>query len=340
MVKKQLANGEACRKCVQAEELLKRRGLWGHVEEVVWAVEGDPSSAGHLLGRQYGLDQAPFFLVHADGAQPQAYANVLQLVRDHFDSAPTCEAPAIDVSAVGGLAVEYAERAPQDILHWALDRFGAGCALAFSGAEDVVLIDMAARTGLPFSVFTLDTGRLHAETYRFIEDVRARYGISIELVSPDHNELEPFVRTKGLFSFYEDGHQECCRIRKVAPLERTLERFCAWATGQRRDQSPTRADVPVFQVDASFAGKQGPLLKVNPLAQWSSEQVWSYIRDNDVPYNPLHDQGFLSIGCAPCTRAVKPGQHERDGRWWWEQALDRECGLHNTNAPPAPRAAE
>jgi phosphoadenosine phosphosulfate reductase len=218
-------------------------------------------------------------------------------------------------------------------VRWTLERFGGDCALAFSGAEDVALIDMAVKSGSPFSVFSLDTGRLHAETYRFIERVRAHYGIEIELVSPDAAQLQPFVRKKGLFSFYEDGHQECCGVRKVEPLRRALRGYRAWMTGQRRDQSPTRTHVPVLQADTSFQGRDGSLLKLNPLAGWSSAQTWAYLREHDVPFNALHERGFVSIGCEPCTRAIHPGQHEREGRWWWEDSTQKECGLHSVPPP-------
>jgi len=200
--------------------------------------------------------------------------------------------------------------------------------IAFSGAEDVALIDMAAKSGSKFSVLTLDTGRLHPETYRFLDKVRAHYGIEIRTLFPNAVRVEDMVRRKGLHSFYEEGHRECCGIRKLEPLARGLKEFRAWISGQRRDQSPTRTDVAVFEIDDVNGGPEGPLLKLNPLAAWSLSQVWEYIRDNGVPYNELHDRGFISIGCEPCTRAIRPGEHERAGRWWWEESTKRECGLH------------
>ncbi|MFI5309463.1 MAG: phosphoadenylyl-sulfate reductase [Polyangiales bacterium] len=244
------------------------------------------------------------------------------------------DAPGLPLADVDRLAAELEARPPLEIVRFALERFGRDCAIAWSGAEDVVLIDMAKRTGLPFSVFCLDTGRLHAETYRYLERVRQHYDIELELFAPDPVALQPFVRKKGLFSFYEEGHKECCGIRKVEPLKRALATRRAWMTGQRRDQSPTRAFVPTLQLDEAFTGKQGPLLKYNPLAGFSSAQTWAYIREHDVPYNPLHDRGFVSIGCEPCTRPIHPGQHEREGRWWWEEATQKECGLHSTPPPP------
>jgi phosphoadenosine phosphosulfate reductase len=134
-----------------------------------------------------------------------------------------------------------------------------------------------------------------------------------------------------MFSFFEDGHKECCSIRKVGPLRRKLATLDAWITGQRHDQSNTRTDVPVVQVDPAFSSEANSLVKFNPIANWSSQQVWDYIRENEVPYNPLHAKGFDSIGCEPCTRPILPNQHEREGRWWWEDAKEKECGLHSGN---------
>ncbi len=228
-------------------------------------------------------------------------------------------------------ASEYAEQSPRAILELALDRFD-NVAISFSGAEDVTLIDIAASITTDVQVFCLDTGRLHAETYRFIDRVREHYGIDIEVLFPDADAVQELVASKGLFSFYRDGHQECCGIRKVLPLKKKLETLDAWITGQRRDQSPdTRNSVPVIQKDNAFSTADKTLVKFNPLANWSSQKVWEYIRGNDVPYNELHEQGFISIGCEPCTRPVLPGQHERMGRWWWEEATQKECGLHADN---------
>lgn len=228
------------------------------------------------------------------------------------------------------LADTYKGSEPQDILKLALESYD-NIAISFSGAEDVVLIDLAARIGKDVRVFTLDTGRLHPETYAYLEQVRERYDVAIEVASPDHNELEPFLAEKGMFSFFEDGHKECCSIRKVGPLRRKLATLDAWITGQRHDQSNTRTDVPVVQVDPAFSSEANSLVKFNPIANWSSQQVWDYIRENEVPYNPLHAKGFDSIGCEPCTRPVLPNQHEREGRWWWEDAKEKECGLHSGN---------
>jgi len=229
------------------------------------------------------------------------------------------------------LAREYSSRHPRDILRLALENFDQ-LALSFSGAEDVVLVDMAAKISPDVEVFSLDTGRLHPETYRFLEQVRNHYKVKIELLVPDPAAVEKLVREKGLFSFYKDGHKECCGIRKVMPLRRKLATLDAWVTGQRRDQSPgTRANVPVIEPDAAFSTPQRALMKFNPLSNWTSAQVWQYIRENNVPHNDLHGRGFISIGCEPCTRAVLPNEHERAGRWWWEDETIKECGLHAGN---------
>jgi phosphoadenosine phosphosulfate reductase len=229
------------------------------------------------------------------------------------------------------LQTELAGKNPRVILKAALAQFD-NIAISFSGAEDVVLIDLALNIRKDISVFCLDTGRLHAETYRYIEQVRKHYGIDIEVLSPNRELLDAFVKTKGLFSFYEDGHSECCGIRKVEPLRRKLTNVDAWITGQRKDQSlDTRQDIPEVQIDSAFSTPEHTLIKFNPLLNWTSAQVWDYIEAYQVPYNPLHQQGFISIGCEPCTRAILPNQHERVGRWWWEDAAKKECGLHAGN---------
>ena len=238
----------------------------------------------------------------------------------------------LDLQQVPELAAELAGLHPADILTRALKEYGTELSISFSGAEDVVLVDMASRTGLPFRIFTLDTGRLHSQTYRFLETVREKYSVPIETYTPQPDALQQLVTTKGYFSFYTDGHTECCGIRKVEPLRRALSTLRAYVTGQRKDQSPgTRADIPIVQVDTAFSTPERELVKFNPLANWSSAKVWQYIREHDVPYNPLHDIGFRSIGCEPCTRATNPGEHEREGRWWWEEETKRECGLHIIN---------
>ncbi|HEX3776815.1 MAG TPA: phosphoadenylyl-sulfate reductase [Polyangiaceae bacterium] len=335
MVKKKLLGGEACKKCVQAEDMLKARGLWSRIDAVVWANEGEPESPGMQLAAKHKIELAPFFVVETDGSEPRIYTSTVQFIKEVLGGSMRVEpsassAPALSAEELASLTVDFDSAPPERTIRWLLERFGRQATIAFSGAEDVAIIDIAVKSGLPFSVFTLDTGRLHPETYRFIEKVRTHYGIAIDVMFPDAMQIQGLVEKKGLFSFYQDGHGECCGIRKIEPLKRALAQKHAWVTGQRRDQSPTRTDVPVIQLDSSHTGlgPDGQLVKLNPFAGWSLQKVWSYIRANDVPYNELHDRGFISIGCEPCTRVPRPGEHERAGRWWWEEATKRECGLH------------
>jgi phosphoadenosine phosphosulfate reductase len=191
--------------------------------------------------------------------------------------------------------------------------------------EDMVLVDLIRRGALDVEVFMLDTGRLHEETHALVAAVRRRYGISVKVYFPDAAALEPFIAAHGPNAFYDsiEARQRCCAIRKVEPLRRALAGRGAWITGQRRQQSATRRALPVEEWDAAHG-----LHKLNPLAEWTAAEVRDYIAAHDVPYNPLHDQGYASIGCAPCTRAITPGEDIRAGRWWWEDADSRECGLH------------
>lgn len=239
----------------------------------------------------------------------------------------------LEQSDIDALNSELQDAAPKKILERIVEHFPR-VALSFSGAEDVLLVHFAAKLQPRPAVFTLDTGRLHPQTYRFLEQVRSHYALELEMLCPDTERLQALVSAKGLFSFYEDGHEECCGIRKVEPLRRRLATVDAWITGQRRDQSPSRIDVPLIELDRSNAAPGQSLVKINPLANWTSSQVWETIRLLEIPYNPLHDQGFVSIGCEPCTRPVGPAQHEREGRWWWEEATIKECGLHRSNIKP------
>lgn len=236
----------------------------------------------------------------------------------------------INASNIVEINEQFQNLEPRAILREVLIAFPQA-AISFSGAEDVALVVMAKKIQPDVRVFTLDTGRLHPETYRFIELVREQYQLEIEFLYPDTHAIESLTREKGLFSFYKDGHEQCCGIRKTEPLSRKLANVDAWITGQRKDQSPTRTNVPVAQVDTTFSAPGKTLLKFNPFANWRSKDVWDYIRMFDLPYNPLHDRGFYSIGCEPCTRAIGPNQHEREGRWWWEEATAKECGLHVLN---------
>lgn len=196
------------------------------------------------------------------------------------------------------------------------------------GAEDMVLTHAIHSAGLPIQVFTLDTGRLHAETLALIPLIEDRYGVAVRRIRPDPAAIKAHVDAHGAYAFYEsmDLRKECCAIRKVEPLRRALQGHSAWLTGQRRSQSQTRAELPASEFDPVFG-----LWKYNPLASWTQEAVWDAIRRFEIPYNPLHDQGYPSIGCEPCTRAVRKGEDERAGRWWWEQTQSRECGLHAGN---------
>jgi phosphoadenosine phosphosulfate reductase len=219
------------------------------------------------------------------------------------------------------------EFAPQALLRWGFETFGDRIALACSfGAEDMVLIDMMVKLRPRARVFSLDTGRLHQATYLAMDAVREKYGIPIEIYFPQGAAVEEMVRLKGPNLFYDsvENRRHCCGVRKVEPLGRALATVDAWVTGLRRDQGVTRAEVPALEVDEAHAG----IAKLAPLASWSSEQVWAYIREHRVPYHRLHDAGYPSIGCEPCTRAVKPGEDPRAGRWWWEQPGEKECGLH------------
>jgi thioredoxin-dependent adenylylsulfate APS reductase len=240
--------------------------------------------------------------------------------------------PPLDGAAIEALAGAFADAPPQDVLRWAIERFGERLAFVTSfQAEGMVILDMAWRIDPSIRVVTVDSGRLPAETYALIDRVRERYGIPVEVYMPDAAELEAFVRAEGVNPFYRGStlRLRCCDIRKVAPLRRALGGFDAWVTGRRREQSATRRGIDTVEVDHEHGG----LLKLNPLAGWTAEQVWDYIRERDLPYNALYDQGYTSIGCAPCTRATQPGEDPRAGRWWWEEDMPKECGIHLALTP-------
>jgi thioredoxin-dependent adenylylsulfate APS reductase len=218
----------------------------------------------------------------------------------------------------------------QAVLTWAAESFDPRFALVTSfAAEGVVLIDMLTKIDRCPRVLTIDTGRLPDETYAVIEAVRERYGVTVEVLFPQTEAVEVMTREHGVNLFYRSvqARKHCCDVRKVEPLARALVGLDAWITGLRRDQAVTRRDVQTVEVDEDHGG----IVKVNPLADWGWDQVWAYIRAHDVPYSALHDRGYPSIGCAPCTRAVGPGEDVRAGRWWWEQdPAAKECGLHRT----------
>jgi phosphoadenosine phosphosulfate reductase len=214
----------------------------------------------------------------------------------------------------------------EEILKAASDEFNGQIRFASSmGAEDQVLTHMLAQVNPDFSIFTLDTGRMFYETYELIEKTEARYGIKIQIYFPDRQSVEKMVNEKGINLFYHsiENRKLCCGIRKIEPLKRALRGLDAWVTGLRRAQSPTRKEMMPVEWDEG-----NKLIKVNPLYDWSEEKVWDYINANKIPYNTLHDKGFPSIGCQPCTRAVHPGEDLRNGRWWWENPETKECGLH------------
>ncbi|MEM2923246.1 MAG: phosphoadenylyl-sulfate reductase [Candidatus Nitrosocaldus sp.] len=231
------------------------------------------------------------------------------------------------MQSVEAIAKEFESKSAEELLRWAIDKFHPRIALASSfGAEDVVLIDMLARIRKDARIFTLDTGRLNQETYDVMDAIRDRYNVSIEVYFPDAREVEDMVRKHGLNLFYHsvELRKLCCEVRKVKPLNRALNGLDAWITGLRREQADTRANIAKVEVDTQHNG----ILKINPLADWTWNMVWEYIRKNNVPYNKLHDKGYPSIGCEPCTRAIQPGEPFRAGRWWWEQDSYKECGLH------------
>lgn len=213
------------------------------------------------------------------------------------------------------------------VLAWAGENFAGKVALATSlGAEDQALTHLIAREASATPIFTLDTGRLFPETYDLLRRTERRYGLRIQIFFPDASEVEHMVNDHGVDAYRESVvlRKECCRVRKVGPLRRALSGHAAWVCGLRREQALTRREMAVVEWDAGNG-----LYKINPLADWTEAQVWAFIREHEVPYHPLHDRGFPSIGCACCTRAVAPGEDIRAGRWWWENPEHKECGLHH-----------
>lgn len=214
----------------------------------------------------------------------------------------------------------------EEILEKALELFGNKVSFATSmGAEDQVITHMLAKISKSANIFTLDTGRVFPETYDLLHRTVNRYGLQIKSYYPDTTQVEEMVNSKGINLFYEsiENRKLCCHVRKIVPLRRALTGMDAWITGLRREQSVTRTDLKIVEWD----GGNG-LIKINPLLEWSEEQVWDFIKNNSIPYNKLHDQGFPSIGCQPCTRAIEKGEDLRAGRWWWELPESKECGLH------------
>jgi phosphoadenosine phosphosulfate reductase len=226
------------------------------------------------------------------------------------------------------IAEEMEDKSAMEVLKWAINAYAPKIALASSfGAEDVILIDMMVKINKEKAkIFTLDTGRLNQETYDVMDAIRKKYDIQIEVYFPEQRETEEMVKIKGMNLMYEsvENRKLCCEIRKVHPLNRALSKLDGWITGLRREQAITRANIYKLEIDSSH----GNIAKVNPLADWTNEMIWDYIHKNNVPYNKLHDSGYPSIGCEPCTRAVHRGEDPRAGRWWWENATQKECGLH------------
>ena len=232
-----------------------------------------------------------------------------------------------EAAQIHDAADRFEHSSAQELLEWALDRFHPRLAISAAGGVDgMALVDMAWRINPDVRVFTLDTGRVPPETYALFEEVRERYGIDVEFEFPERTAVETLVNAEGPNLMYRsvDLRIACCEIRKVAPLKRKLATLDAWIAGLRREQWVSRRNIAKVELDRDHGG----IVKVNPLADWALDAVWDYVRKHEVPYHELFDQGFTSIGCAPCTRAVLPGQPERAGRWWWEEDTDKECGLH------------
>lgn len=235
----------------------------------------------------------------------------------------------LDEQAVTALADAYEERTPQEVLAWAMERFGSSLAICTSlQADGMAILDMAWRIDPAVRVFTIDTGRLPQETYDLLDQVRDHYNIEIEVYFPDATQVESIVRRHGMNLFYQDVNLRmlCCQTRKVLPLRRVLSSLDAWVTGIRRDQLSTRAATQKIEADNAHGG----IVKINPLADWTQEHVLAYIRAHAVPTHPFYAQGYTSIGCAPCTRRIEPGEDHRAGRWWWENGAVKECGMHCT----------
>jgi phosphoadenosine phosphosulfate reductase len=234
----------------------------------------------------------------------------------------------LDELEAGDLSVEFEGAEPQELLEWAFERFAPAIAISTAFQVDgVALVDMASELVPEVRVFSVDTGRLPAETYELIERLRGRYpGMRLDLLSPKANQLARMVSRHGPNLFYRSVEQRllCCNVRKVQPLTRHLAGLDAWVTGLRRDQWASRAEIRKVEIDHDH----GAIVKLNPLAEWTEDEVWEYVREREVPTHPLYEQGYRSIGCAPCTRATQPGEAARAGRWWWETNAPKECGIH------------
>ena len=218
------------------------------------------------------------------------------------------------------------DKSAEEVIRYFLDKYPNKVTLGSSlGAEDQVLLDIMSKCCNNFSVFTLDTGRLFPETYDLIDVTNKKYGMAIKVFFPDSKQVEEMINSKGINLFYDsiENRKLCCHIRKIEPLKKALPGNEVWVTGLRKDQSLYRFYTKLVEWDSNHN-----IIKVNPLLNWTEKDVWVYIKQHDVPYNPLHDKGYPSIGCQPCTRAIKSGEDFRAGRWWWEASENNECGLH------------
>ena len=234
---------------------------------------------------------------------------------------------AVSAHEIAQLAAQLDSQSSEQVLGFALEKFHPRIALSNSlQTEDMVVLDIAWRIEPKVRVFTLDTGRLHQETYDMMDRVRDHYGVKLEVLFPDAAEVQAMVNAKGLNLFYEsvENRHECCGLRKVKPLQKALAGLDAWVTGLRRDQWASRTNIQKIEIDAANGG----IIKFNPIADWTQELLDEYVKAHNVPRHALYSKGFTSIGCLPCTRATKPGENPRAGRWWWEQEGQKECGLH------------
>ena len=232
----------------------------------------------------------------------------------------------MDTIEIQQLNEKFRNKSPEELLEWFLAQYKGRIALSSSlGAEDQVLTHMVCAINKSSRIFTLDTGRLFPETLNLIDETNKKYNIKLEVYFPNFSDVEKMVNVKGVNLFYEsvENRKECCRVRKIGPLKRAFSNLDVWICGLRKDQSITRFNSQMVEFDDA-----NKLLKINPLINWTEQQVWDYIKKNEIPYNVLHDKGFPSIGCQPCTRAIVAGEDVRAGRWWWEEPEQKECGLH------------
>jgi thioredoxin-dependent adenylylsulfate APS reductase len=237
------------------------------------------------------------------------------------------EAVGLDELEVGDLSVLFEDREAETLIEWAVEQFGSKLAIVTSfQAEGMVILDMATKIDPRVRVITIDPGRLPEESYQFMDRVRHRYGTNIEVHFPAAEEVQAMVARHGVNLFYQDltSRLLCCQVRKVRPLQRALRGLSAWVTGLRREQSVSRAHIHKIELDHHH----GAMVKLNPLADWTEQEVWDYLEAHDVPQHPLYQKGYTTIGCAPCTRPLRPGEHPRAGRWWWERNAPKECGIH------------